>query len=179
MRFKPTYNFLGGGCLYCYRGIFSSLSNETVGAASYIYFEHVAEHNASHCQDMYITLLASYIAGFSTLKKSLYLKKSSLLRPIKNCFISQKHRSWKLFSNFKRNLKKNVQKEIKAVLERKSTQHFFQNEIAGVASILKFDLHNRCCYDQFHPLSNRPPLNTISFIALHPLTKNMKKVSLF
>ena len=35
MRLKPTYNFLGSGCLFCYRDIFSGLSNETVGAASY------------------------------------------------------------------------------------------------------------------------------------------------
>jgi hypothetical protein len=35
MRLKPTYNFLGSGCLFYYRDIFSGLSNETVGAASY------------------------------------------------------------------------------------------------------------------------------------------------
>ena len=37
MRLNWSYNFLGGGCLFCYRGIFSGLSNGTVGAASYIY----------------------------------------------------------------------------------------------------------------------------------------------
>lgn len=37
MRLNRSYNFLRGGCLFCYRGIFSGLSNETVGAASYTY----------------------------------------------------------------------------------------------------------------------------------------------
>ena len=37
MRLKHTYNFLGGGSLFCYRGIFSGLSNETMGTASYIH----------------------------------------------------------------------------------------------------------------------------------------------
>lgn len=34
MRLKHTYNCLGSGCLFIYRGIFSGLSNET-GAAPY------------------------------------------------------------------------------------------------------------------------------------------------
>lgn len=37
MRLKPTYIFLRSGCLFCYRGIFSGLSNETMGAALYQY----------------------------------------------------------------------------------------------------------------------------------------------
>ncbi|MDN3654056.1 hypothetical protein QWZ08_00375 [Ferruginibacter paludis] len=36
MRLKPTYKFLGSGGPFCYRGIFSGLSNETVGAALYL-----------------------------------------------------------------------------------------------------------------------------------------------
>ena len=35
MRLKLTYNFLGSGRLFRYRGIFSGLSNETMGTASY------------------------------------------------------------------------------------------------------------------------------------------------
>lgn len=35
MRSIQRYNFLGSGRLFCYRGNFSGLSNETVGAASY------------------------------------------------------------------------------------------------------------------------------------------------
>ena len=35
MRLKHSHNFLGSGCSFRYRGIFSGLSNETVGAASY------------------------------------------------------------------------------------------------------------------------------------------------
>jgi hypothetical protein len=37
MRLKHTYNFLGGGVPFCYRGIFSGLSNETVGTALYFH----------------------------------------------------------------------------------------------------------------------------------------------
>ncbi|WP_301927819.1 hypothetical protein [Ferruginibacter sp.] len=36
MRLKPTYKFLRSGGPFCYRGIFSGLSNETVGAALYL-----------------------------------------------------------------------------------------------------------------------------------------------
>jgi hypothetical protein len=35
MRLKYLYNFLGGSAPFCYRGIFSGLSNETVGTALY------------------------------------------------------------------------------------------------------------------------------------------------
>jgi hypothetical protein len=35
---KQSYNFLGSSCLFCYRGIFSGLSNETqAGTASYYF----------------------------------------------------------------------------------------------------------------------------------------------
>jgi hypothetical protein len=35
MEMKQSYNFSGSSCLFCYRGIFSGLSNEEPGAASY------------------------------------------------------------------------------------------------------------------------------------------------
>ena len=35
MEMKQSYNFLGSSCLFFYRGIFSGLSNEKPGAASY------------------------------------------------------------------------------------------------------------------------------------------------
>jgi len=41
MRLKYAYNFLGGSVPFCYRGIFSGLSNETVGTALYF---HPAYH---------------------------------------------------------------------------------------------------------------------------------------
>lgn len=40
MRLKHIYNFLRSGCLFRYRGIFSGLSNETVGTALYTFFHY-------------------------------------------------------------------------------------------------------------------------------------------
>jgi hypothetical protein len=37
MRLKHSYNFLGGSVPFCYRGIFSGLSNETMGTALYFH----------------------------------------------------------------------------------------------------------------------------------------------
>ncbi|MEP6677470.1 MAG: hypothetical protein ABJA78_20075 [Ferruginibacter sp.] len=37
MRLKHSHNFLGGSVPFCYRGIFSGLSNETVGTALYFH----------------------------------------------------------------------------------------------------------------------------------------------
>ena len=65
MRLKHTYNFLRSGCLFRYRGIFSGLSNETVGTALYTFFQH--RHNRS------LTFVIGIMAQLSATKLSHFI----------------------------------------------------------------------------------------------------------
>ena len=47
---KQSYNFLGGSCLFFYRDIFSGLSNETTGTASYALFYSTSLSPATPCR---------------------------------------------------------------------------------------------------------------------------------
>jgi len=61
MRWNTPHNFLGGGRLFFYRDIFSGLSNETTGAASYTFpTMDPAVHQLINTVNCYQRLLLRY-----------------------------------------------------------------------------------------------------------------------
>ncbi|MCW3091419.1 MAG: hypothetical protein JWP81_2488 [Ferruginibacter sp.] len=200
MRLKSTYNFLWSGGPFCYRGIFSGLSNETVGAALYItravQIDPVLKAGA-RIQSGWFSFL-SFAARLGVLCRhycisGLYLLLSiitrlSCLPGDSNNFIMKTIQPMPpgafdyygpLLARFARRITGDEDASVTLTRQVLAQQYYIDGLKPGnyVRALLKFDLLNRCKYFLLMQVFDRAPVKIADInraLDLYPSTKNGK-----